>query len=542
MPCAYPRLSHIKDLLTKEMKIGQYLLLLAFLVPVLVLRDFTPNNELKYLSIADEALRDGHFFTFYNHGEVYADKPPLYFWLLMGSRLLLGEWRMWALALFSALPALGCVAVMNRWTRPQTDKRGRWGASIMLLSSAMFIGSGIVLRMDMLMCLFILLALRTFYRMHSGEGKRRDGVLLPVWIFLAIFTKGPVGFIAPVLSIIVFLALRKEWRQMGRYLGWRTWGILVGLCAVWFGCVYAEGGNEYLNNLLFHQTLDRASDSFHHKEPLWYYCMAYWYSLAPWSILYATVIIIALRKRLLKTDLEKFFLTVIATVFVVMSLFSAKLDIYLLPIFPFFPYLTAVLLPRMRGNWVAWTVYAPVVVFIAAPFALLGMGGVPGMPESGWVTAAGWMLAAYAVMGLTRLLRRDLRGGIEWAGLGVLAALCLGGLGMPKINPFIGYGAAAERAMEIAAEEGTERYYFYRFRSGENMDAYIGKPLTKLTEPAELRAAHSQGDGLILLKEKDARRNPEVGEWLRTVPHEQVGNIYLLPARREAGPQEGQPL
>lgn len=329
---------------------------------------------------------------------------------------------------------------------------------------------------------------------------------------------------------------------MGRYLGWRTWGILVGLCAVWFGCVYAEGGNEYLNNLLFHQTLDRASDSFHHKEPLWYYCMAYWYSLAPWSILYATVIIIALRKRLLKTDLEKFFLTVIATVFVVMSLFSAKLDIYLLPIFPFFPYLTAVLLPRMRGNWVAWTVYTPVVVFIAAPFVLLGMGGVPDMPKSGWVTVAGWVLAAYAAMGLVRLLRRDLRGGIEWAGLGVLVALCFGGLGMPQINPVIGYGAAAKRAMEIAAKEGTERYYFYRFRSGENMDAYIGKPLTKLTEPTELRAAHSQGDGLILLKEKDARRNPEVGEWLRTVPHEQVGNIYLLPARREAGPQEGQPL
>ena len=145
-------------------------------------------------------------------------------------------------------------------------------------------------------------------------------------------------------------------------------------------------------------------------------------------------------------------------------------------------------------------------------------------------------------MGLVRLLRRDLRGGIEWAGLGVLAALCFGGLGMPQINPVIGYGAAAKRAMEIAAKEGTERYYFYRFRSGENMDAYIGKPLTKLTEPAELRAAHSQGDGLILLKEKDARRNPEVGEWLRTVPHEQVGNIYLLPARREAGPQEGRPL
>ena len=325
------------------------------LLPAMALKDISPSNELRYLSIADEAIENGSVFTFSNQGEPYADKPPLYFWLLMGARLLLGEWRMWALALFSVLPAFGCVAVMNRWVRTATDRRGRWGASLMLLTSAMFIGSGIVLRMDMLMCLFILLALRAFYRMYTGEGGRWDGLLLPVWIFLAIFTKGPVGFIAPVLSIAVFLALRREWRKMGRYLGWRTWGILLGLCAVWFGCVYAEGGEEYLNNLLFHQTLDRASDSFHHKEPLWYYCMAYWYSLAPWSILYITVIIIALKKRLLRTDMERFFLTVIVTVFVVMSLFSAKLDIYLLPIFPFFPYLTAVLLPRMRGGWVAWT-------------------------------------------------------------------------------------------------------------------------------------------------------------------------------------------
>lgn len=513
-------------------------MLLAFLVPVLVLRDFTPNNELKYLSIADEALRDGHFFTFYNQGEVYADKPPLYFWLLMGSRLLLGEWRMWALALFSALPALGCAAVMNRWTRRLTDERERWGASVMLFTSAMFIGSGIVLRMDMLMCLFILLALHTFYRMYAGEGRRRDGVLLPVWIFLAIFTKGPVGFIAPVFSIVAFLGVKREWRKMGRYLGWRTWGILLGLCAVWFGCVYAEGGNAYLNNLLFHQTLDRASDSFHHKEPLWYYCMAYWYALAPWSVLYITVIIIALKKRLLQTDTEKFFLTVIVTVFVVMSLFSAKLDIYLLPIFPFFPYLTALLLPRIRGKWVAWAVWIPTVVFVAAPFVVLGMGGLPDMPESGWLTAAPWVLGFYGAWGIARLLRRDLRGGIEWAGLGVLATLCIGGLALPRINPTIGYGAAAERAKEIATAEGTEHYYFYRFRSGENMDAYLGKPLTKLTEAEELRDAYSRGDGLIFLKEKDASRNPEVGEWLQNIPHEQVGNIYILPARQAREPEK----
>lgn len=510
------------------MKIKHYILLLILVLPVLILRDFTPNNELKYLSIADEALRDGHFFTFYNHGDVYADKPPLYFWLLMGSRLLFGEWYMGILALFSILPALGCIWIMNRWIQPMVDGKGQWNASLMLFTSAMFIGSGIVLRMDMLMCLFILLALHTFYRMYSGEGKYRDKILLPVYIFLAIFAKGPVGFIAPVFSIIVFLLVKKECRQLGRYLGWRTWVILLGLCVIWFGGVYAEGGNEYLNNLLFHQTLDRASDSFHHKEPFWYYGIAYWYSLAPWSILYITVIVIGLRKKLLNTDLEKFFLTVIATLFILMSLFSAKLDIYLLPIFPFFTYLTALLLPKMKFKWIAFTVYIPVIIFIAAPFVLLGMGNIPGIPSSAFIHAGTWALALFAVAGCYFLYRKQPFPAINFTALGVLTTLFIGSFALPRINPTIGWAALAERAQKIQQTEKLDNYYFFRFRSGENMDAYLEQPLTKLTEEEELPSTLEKGDGLIFIREKDVKRNPGIASWLPTVRNEKIGNFYIV--------------
>lgn len=41
-----------------------------------MLRDFTPSNELRYLNIADEALRHYALFAFSNHGVAYADKPP----------------------------------------------------------------------------------------------------------------------------------------------------------------------------------------------------------------------------------------------------------------------------------------------------------------------------------------------------------------------------------------------------------------------------------------------------------------------------------
>ena len=130
------------------MKIGRYFILLILVIPVLILRDFTPNNELKYLSIVDEALRDGHFFTFYHQGELYADKPPLYFWLLMLSKWIWGEYNMFGLSLFSIIPALISVYIMNTWVEEKTTTSLRWNGSLMLFTSAFFIGSGLVLRMD----------------------------------------------------------------------------------------------------------------------------------------------------------------------------------------------------------------------------------------------------------------------------------------------------------------------------------------------------------------------------------------------------------
>lgn len=46
-----------------------YAIFCIALLPVLLFRDFTPDNELRYLSIADEAIRSNTFFTFTNHGD-----------------------------------------------------------------------------------------------------------------------------------------------------------------------------------------------------------------------------------------------------------------------------------------------------------------------------------------------------------------------------------------------------------------------------------------------------------------------------------------
>lgn len=124
------------------MKAWKYVLLLIAFIPLLYFRDFTPNNELKYLSIADEAIQNKTFLTFYNHEQIYADKPPLYFWIIMAGKSLLGFHSMLFISLFSLLPALLILYILNRWLSPYTDKKNLQTCNLMLITSGLFMGFG----------------------------------------------------------------------------------------------------------------------------------------------------------------------------------------------------------------------------------------------------------------------------------------------------------------------------------------------------------------------------------------------------------------
>ena len=199
------------------------LLMAVSLLPVMALKDISPSNELKYLSIVDEAIENGSIFTFSNHGEPYADKPPFYFWLAMLSRYIFGGHNLLVLSLISFVPAIVTIGVMDRWlllVSRQTSIRFSWldrfAGAMMLGTSVMFLGTAIILRMDMLMTMFIVLALYTFYKMYRNTGNTAvEGLLLPFYIFMALFTKGPVGLLMPVLGIFFFLLISGKLKEAG---------------------------------------------------------------------------------------------------------------------------------------------------------------------------------------------------------------------------------------------------------------------------------------------------------------------------------------
>ena len=459
-----------------------YVFVLAALLPILLLRDFSYTNELRYLSIADEALHNGTFFTFYNHGEIYADKPPLYFWWIMLGRWLFGTHCMFFLSLCSLLSAFVVTRTMERWAASEILPEYRSSGILMMLSCGLFLGLAIFVRMDMLMCMFIVLAMRTFYRMSHEEGNHRLNTwLFPVYVFLGVFSKGPVAFLIPLACSFVYLLVSRRIRTFGRYWGWKTWGILLALCALWFGAVYWEGGKEYLNNLLFHQTIDRAVDSFHHKEPFYYYFISIWYSLLPWSLLIIGVVVMSVCRKRLDSELQRFFLTVFVTTFVMLSFVSSKIEIYLVPAFPFLLYLAVIRLSSSLWNrWEALFLAVTAAAFVmAAPVVIaLAISDGSSFWNNGFIYAAAGILTLAGIMALYYLYgRKTISKTINIIAVALFAALFAGGWALPELNNTFGYGGVCRKAIELAEDENVSGYNVLSLSRAENMDVYLGEDI-----------------------------------------------------------------
>lgn len=475
------------------------------LLPMMAMRDFTPSNELRYQSIADEAIANGHLFAFYNHGIPYADKPPLYFWIVMLCRLLFGHHSCLALSMFSLIPAFAIVGIMDRWVMKGKSAMNRMSVAGMTLTCVMFLGTMVVLRMDMLMCLFIVLALRTFYRMYTGEGSRRqDSLTLPLWIFLALFTKGPVGLLMPPLAIAVFLAVKRDWKGFRKYLGLKTWGIIAALSAVWLTCVWLEGGLEYINNLLFKQTVGRAVNAFTHARPFWFYLVTILWCLAPYTLLLIGSFMASLlpvRKAGAEkvSDLEILFLCTIISTAAMLSSFSSKLPIYLVPVLPFCVYLFPTVLDRIgERGWMRWSVGIFQILLLCAGIAtLLFLSGSVTIPAAAClldeysfareapVVNAVILLTLANAMGTWFLIKRksvNIPALLLSAGL-FLAAFSASAV-LRDLNPYIGYGSICSRV-----PEGTDVATIFLHRP-ENIDVYTGRQITDFgDDPAKLSEA-----------------------------------------------------
>lgn len=257
----------------------QPIILLLFLVWWLIwfqgitTRDLWVLDEVRYAEAVRQMHETGKYFTPHLNGEIYSDKPPLFFWYLA----LFERMPLLGTAFCSLACALGTILLGKVIFGRDTGFLGTFVAA----SSLLFIGISQVVRMDLMMLFFMLMALFFFCKGYKTGGK---GFYYLIYVFLAlsILTKGPLGFFIIMSAILAFLIHKGDAREILQLRLLRGIGIVILIVGGWLLLTAWEGGTAYAQQVFWKQLVGRARKSWIHQQPFYYYLLWLPATFFPW--------------------------------------------------------------------------------------------------------------------------------------------------------------------------------------------------------------------------------------------------------------------
>jgi 4-amino-4-deoxy-L-arabinose transferase-like glycosyltransferase len=379
----------------------------------LVPRELWGVDEPLVGTIIREMVVDGQWLVPHLNGELYAEKPPLYFWLSALPALLTGTLLPLWFRLPSTLAAIGCLWLTYRMgIRLFNARTGLLAASI-LATSLLFALSSQITRMDMPLVWLIMAILYSFVRFVQEESPAAaDRWALAIYplVGLAFLTKGPIGPVVPAFVIGSVLLWQRDWRSVARLRP------IVGpllACAVvlpWLIPAVLQEGVDYAKILILQQSVGRAISSFSHSRPFYYYLYTFPVTFLPWLLFLPGAFWWLWRQRESLGWRGPFLVSWTLGLFLFFSVMSGKLVIYLLPLFPGLALIIAawwnsfLSAPDATGEaagrrWLTGLTVASVAIFpIAAIVTTIGRFTPPEIPF--WLpltTAGATVLVALAV-------------------------------------------------------------------------------------------------------------------------------------------------
>ncbi len=292
-------------------------------------------DEGRNAEVAREMLAMGDWITPHFNNFSYLDKPPVFFWAVASSFKAAGLSE--ASARFpSALAAL--LTVFLAWflaRRMFGDLTGLY-SGIVLATSPLIVVFAREVIFDMTLTLFVTGAMVCYWMRESEYGRpKRLDVLFFAALGLATLTKGPVGFLLPLLSIGVYLSLRGKLARL-KDLNW-----LVGLVTFfaitlpWFIAVSIRHP-DFPKYAFWQESLERfATGQSHRGGPIYYYLIIYLVGFLPWSffLLYAALHRVRAWRDLRRDELSPvlFLVSWVGVIFVFFSISQSKLPGYFLP-------------------------------------------------------------------------------------------------------------------------------------------------------------------------------------------------------------------
>jgi 4-amino-4-deoxy-L-arabinose transferase-like glycosyltransferase len=300
-------------------------------VPSLFTRDLWNPDEPRYAEVAREMRVLSDWIVPHLNGTIYAEKPPLFFWLSAGFQsagLGVASGRI-VVALFF----LGTLLLVKEIGRLLFDERTGHLAAVVLSTGMLFLWVGKAGVLDVPLTFFTTLSLYGLVRHRVGAPYAI--VLFYAGMGLGTLVKGPVAILIPCLAALSLRLVAGRGAPKSRAT-W-IWGVplLAAIVLAWLVPALIQGGDAYRETVLFKQNVGRAVSSWSHRQPIYYYLVRLPGDLFPWSFLLPAACLWARREANERKRREAQALLVWAGLgLLVFSLISGKRERYLLPFHP----------------------------------------------------------------------------------------------------------------------------------------------------------------------------------------------------------------
>ncbi len=369
----------------------------AVLAPGIGDRDLWNPDEPRYAEVAREMLLSPveleHLLVPRLNGETYTHKPPLHFWNIALFGALRGGVDEVAARLPSLVAGAASVFVVFLLAVRLFDLRTAWLAAPVFLTSALVMWNGRVGQIDMTLTMFELAAILFWARGRfptadesPPRGANRNNLLFFACCGLATLAKGPVGLVVPLLAVVAFLVVERDWRGLRELNAGRGLLLWAAIALAWFAPAVWFAGQSYFDALILDQTLSRYAEGTYHPRPWHYYFRTLPGTFAPWSFLAPVTIWAAWRKLRAEANgpearAFRFLAIWIASTFVFFSVSGGKRTVYLLALAAPLAILAARGVLAIRADWprhrIAFLISAalPVLLFGAVIAAAPRLAG-----------------------------------------------------------------------------------------------------------------------------------------------------------------------
>ena len=303
------------------------------------------NNEPRYAYTARNMLESGDWITPRYKGKLRTDKPILTYWLIAASSKLLNRGSVDEFSSRFPFALMGLLGVMVTFFFGAS----LWGARAGFISglTLLFTNEYIITARrstpDMALCFFILMTLFLFHHgYNSAERKKLLYALAYVPAAMGFLTKGPVAVIIPGGAAFVYLAVRKDLREIKRLLSIPGIGLFLAVILPWFLLVTPEFSRDFF---LLHN-LKHGLKGLDHQKSWYFYLQALPGSFAPAAFFLPAGVWFWMKEEERYNSPLLLLLIWFSLTLLIFSMAAAKRVVYLLPMAPAIALLTGVVIDR----------------------------------------------------------------------------------------------------------------------------------------------------------------------------------------------------